>query len=195
MQVTAHHLRDLTELDLRIRRDRRAKQRDRYRAVRLALAGELTTAIMAKLDRSKNFVQRWCYAYRDAGLDAIVEKPRSGRPTKLPGDQEQPLKQRLLNGPTDADGGVCTLRGKDVVRILEGEFAVHYTLDGAYDLLHRLGLSCLKPRPRHRHNDRHVMQQWLEDAPLLSTTCGKRTRTSMSRYGSRTKRASVSKAL
>ena len=161
--------------------------------MRLALAGELTTAIVARLERSKNFVQRWCYAYRDAGLDAIVEKPRSGRPTKLPRDQEQPLMQRLLNGPTDADG-VCTFRGKNVVRILEREFGVHYTLDGAYDLLHRLGLSCLKPRPRHRHNDPHVMQQWLEDARFLSKTRGERRRTSRSKYGSRTKRASVSKA-
>ncbi len=193
MQVTAHHPKDLTELDRRIRRESRAKQRDRYRAVRLALAGELTTAIVARLERSKNFVQRWCYAYRDAGLDAIVEKPRSGRPTKLPRDQEQPLMQRLLNGPTDADG-VCTFRGKNVVRILEREFGVHYTLDGAYDLLHRLGLSCLKPRPRHRHNDPHVMQQWLEDAPFLSKTRGERRRTSRSKCGSRTKRASVSKA-
>jgi transposase len=194
MQVTAHHSQDLTEFDRRIRGEGRAKQRDRYRAVRLALAGELTTTIMARLERSKNFVQRWCYAYRDGGLGAMVDKPRSGRPTKLPRDQERPFKQRLLNGPTDADGGVCTLRGKDVVRILEREFGVHYTLDGAYDLLHRLGLSCLKPRPRHRRNDLHVMQQWLERAPLLSKTYSEHTRTSRSRCGSRTKRASVSKA-
>lgn len=56
----------------------------------------------------------------------------------------------------------------NALRILEKEFGVHYTLDGVYDLLHRLKLSCLVPRPRHRKNDPQVMRQWLEDAPLLS---------------------------
>ena len=34
------------------------------------------------------------------------------------------------------------LRGEDACRILEREFGVRYTLDGVYDLLHRLKLSC-----------------------------------------------------
>ena len=59
----------------------------------------------------------------------------------------------MLGGATEADGGVCSLRGVDAVRILEAEFGVRYTLDGVYDLLHRLRLSCLVPRPRHRKND------------------------------------------
>jgi transposase len=63
---------------------------------------------------------------------------------------------------------VCALRGRDAVRILKNEFGVEYTLDGVYDLLARLGLACLKPRPRHRKNDPAVMRQWLETAPLLS---------------------------
>ena len=55
------------------------------------------------------------------------------------------------------------------MKILANEFGVRYTLDGVYDLLHRLRLSCLVPRPRHRKNDPQVMQKWLDDAPLLST--------------------------
>jgi hypothetical protein len=62
-----------------------------------------------------------------------------------------------------------------------------------YDLLHRLGLSCLAPRPRHRKNDPEQMQQWVENAPLLSRTSPKRTRSKRWRFGSRTKRGSASK--
>ena len=87
-------------------------------------------------------------------------------PTKLPRDQEEAFKPRLDAGPTDADGGVCTLRGKDVVRILEQEFGVRYSLDGAYDLLRRLGYACLTPRPRHRKNDPQAMAAWKQDPPL-----------------------------
>ena len=168
MHITPHHPDDLIELDRRIRVERNAKQRDRYRAVRLALDGQATKTIMAMLGRSKDFVQRWSYCYRDGGLGTIAEKPRPGRPTKLPREKEQAFRQRLRAGPTP-DDGVCTLRGVDAVRILEREFGVHYTLEGAYDLLHRLGLSCLKPRPRHRKNDPAAMQRWLDDAPLLSS--------------------------
>jgi transposase len=167
MHIPLQHDDDLAELDRGIRTEQNAKQRDRLRAVRLALDGEQTKSIMAKLDRSKDFVQRWCYAYRDGGLDAIAAKKQPGRPTKLPSDQEAAFTQRMLAGPTP-DDGVCTLRGRDAVRILEQEFGVQYTLDGAYDLLKRLGFSCLKPRPRHRKNDPQAMQQWVADAPLLS---------------------------
>lgn len=73
----------------------------------------------------------------------------------------------MLGGPVQADG-VCTLRGVDAKAILEKEFGVRYSLDGVYDLLHRLKLSCLVPRPRHRKNDPEAMRRWLEEAPLLS---------------------------
>ena len=143
-------------------------QRDRLRAVRLALDGVEALQIAATLSRSRRFVQEWAYAYRDGGVEAVRPGKSSGRPTKLPRDKEQAFRARMLGGATGADGGVCSLRGVDALKILEAEFGARYTLDGVYDLLHRLKLSCLVPRPRHRKNDPQVMQQWLEGAPLLS---------------------------
>ena len=143
-------------------------QRDRLRAVRLALDGVEALQIAATLSRSRRFVQEWAYAYRDGGVEAVRPGKSSGRPTKLPRDKEQAFRARMLGGATEADGGVCSLRGVDALKILEAEFGARYTLDGVYDLLHRLKLSCLVPRPRHRKNDPQVMQQWLEGAPLLS---------------------------
>jgi hypothetical protein len=62
--------------------------------------------------------------------------------------------------------GVCTLRGKDAVRILEREFGVSYSLDGVYDLLERLNYSCLAPRPRHEKGDPAAQQLFKEQAPF-----------------------------
>jgi Homeodomain-like domain len=62
-----------------IRQATRAKQRDRLRAVELAIAGQPTLAIMRMLGRSRGFVQRWCYVYRDRGLEAVVAKSPPGR--------------------------------------------------------------------------------------------------------------------
>jgi transposase len=168
MKVKEHRPGDLELLRQKVNKEHNAKQRDRYRAVALALEGMQTKAIMKILDRSKNFVQRWTYAYREGGIEAIMPKAQSGRPAKLPQDKEQQFKQRILQGPSEIDGGVCTIRGKDAMRILESEFGVKYTLYGVYDLMHRLGLSCLKPRPKHRKNNPEIMRQWQDEAPFLS---------------------------
>jgi transposase len=192
MDVTAHHTNDIDELRRRIRNTKNVKQRDRYRVALLAIRGLTTPQIMDKLDRSRGFVQRWVYVYRDHGIDAIHEQPRPGAPTKLGREHEQAFKDRINNGPLETDG-VCTLRGKDVQRILEEEFGARYTLDGAYAMLHRLGYSCLRPRPKHRKNDPEKMQRWLDDAPLLSSVSRKNIPTSMSRCGSRMRHASDSK--
>lgn len=168
MQVTFSKEDDRGRLEELIRVERNAKQRDRLRAALLSAQGQEAPQIAQALGRSRRFVQRWAYAYRDGGVEAVKPGKATGRPTTLPRDQEQAFKERILAGPTDADGGVCTLRGVDARRILETQFGVKYTLDGVYDLLHRLGLSCLAPRPRHRKNDPEAMAAWVEAAPLLS---------------------------
>jgi len=161
---------DRTRLRELIDGERDAVQRDRLRAALLAAEGNEAVAIAVTLGRSRRFVQAWAYAYRDGGVGAIKAGRSTGRPTKLPRDREAAFRARVLAGPVvGADGGVCVLRGEDARRILEREFGVAYTLDGVYDLLHRLKLSCLVPRPRHRKNDPAAMAAWLDGAPLLST--------------------------
>lgn len=177
---------DLALLKQKARYEKDAKQRDRFRAVAMAIEGMTTPAIMDRLDRSKNFVQRWSYMYRDGGIEAIVEKQRSGRPVKLSADDEPAFKQRITNGPHQTDP-TCTLRGTDARAILENEFGVQYSLPGVYALMHRLGLSCLKPRPQHLKNDPEKMQQWLHQAPFLSSTSKPNTPAKTSKSGSRTK--------
>jgi len=166
LQVIERQPGDVAELQRRIKVERVALQRDKYRAVTLALQGRRAPAIARVLGRSRRAVQDWVYAYRDGGIEELLPGKSTGQPTKLRRDQEAHFRIRLEGGPTEADS-VCTLRGKDVVRILESEFQASYTLDGAYALLHRLGYSCLTPRPRHEKNDPAAVQQFKDRAPLL----------------------------
>jgi putative transposase len=176
MNVELHCPQDLEEVLERSGKECNAKQRDRYRAVLLALDGQSTEFIMHTLDRSRNFVQRWVYAYRDGGIEAIRPKRQSGRPRKLTELEEERFRERMLAGPR-AEDAVCSLRGEDARRIIEGEFGVKYSLPGVYVLLHRLGLSSLVPRPKHKKNDPAKMRQWLDEAPLLSKGSKKKGRT------------------
>jgi Transposase and inactivated derivatives len=184
---------DRDELRRRIGSEKNAKQRDRLRAVALALGGQEAPRIARMLGRSRRFVQEWVYVYRDAGLEAVKATPQTGQPVKLAAVDETLFKTRMLAGPVPADEGLCTLRGKDAQRILHQEFGVKYTLSGAYKVLHRLGFSYLQPRPRHRKNDPQVMAQWLAGAPLLSTASGRNTLSRPWKSGSRTKPGSASR--
>jgi len=179
MDVTPHDLGDLVELRRRIRTESNAKQRDRYRAVLMALEGETTTCIMDKLDRSKNFVQRWVYIYRDHGLERVRPIPQPGQPPRLGRDQHDAFRRRI-------DSADRILRGRDVVEILANEFGVVCSLSTAYDLLHRVGYEPLKPRPANPKKDPDAEKAWKQRAPFLSSPSETPTPSKPSKSGSRT---------
>jgi transposase len=167
MNLTERAKGDIQELERLAAAQRDALRRDRYRAVLLALDGKEAEQIAEALGRARRSVQDWAYSYRDGGIAAIQPKPRPGRAPKLPRDREAQLKARLDAGAR-AEDGVCTLRGKDVVRILDQEFGVKYSLPGVYDLLWRLGYSCLTPRPLHEKSDPKAIADFQAAAPFLS---------------------------
>jgi transposase len=173
--------------------EKSAVLRDRYIAVAMALDKQDAPRIARQLRRSRRWVQKWAYRYRDQGVDALVDRPRPGQPTTLPQDKQQAFKARIVAGPVEADDGICTLRGRDAQRILEKEFGVRYALSGTYALMHRIGLSCLMPRPKHQKNDPEAAEKWLTRAPFLSTQKPS-VPAKKSASSSRTKPASVNKA-
>ena len=188
MEVSLHRPRDLSALRERMRKESNAKQRDRYRAVVLALEGMMEPEIRLRLGRSRGFIQRWVYAYRDRGIDGLKAKKPHGQPPKLPRHREAELKS-LLDQPD------APRRGQDVAALLRKHFGVAYSVRGALLLLHRLGYAPLKPRPVNPKKRPGAEQQWREEAPLLSRSSARHTRTRPSRSGSRTKVDSDKKAV
>jgi len=159
---------DLRRLEELARRERDAEQRDRLLSALHACRGEETLRIAGMLCRSRAFVQRWAYAYRDGGIAALKELPRGGSRPKLRGEAAAKLAARLEAGPTPGDR-VCTLRGKDVQRITREELGTDLSLSSAYRTLHRLSYSCLAPRPRHEKQDPAAQRKFRkETAPFLS---------------------------
>jgi len=169
MMITLRDANDRQLLEDLVARERDAKQRDRYRAVLLAMDDDDLEGdeIALRLGRSPRFVDEWAGRYRRRGIDALRPKKQPGRKPKLTAAQERRLKERLDAGPRDTDG-VCALRGADICRIIEAEFGVVHTLGGIYDVLRRIGYSSLLPRPRHRKNDPAAMEKFQADSPFLS---------------------------
>ena len=171
----AHDPGDADELRRRITSERLAVQRDRLRAALLAIEGDATDGselfraqVAARVGRSRQFVDQWVGRYRRLGLAGLERRKARGNPPALTPAQQAAFKARMLAGPTAADGGVCTLRGRDAQRILAREQGVPLKLSAVYQWMQRLNLSCLTPRPRHRKSDSQAMARWVADAPLLS---------------------------
>jgi transposase len=143
------------------------KLRDRFRAVLKAIDGGEANDIALAIHRSRRFVQEWVYRYRDLGVAGLKDKPHRGSACKLSVGEQQRFRQRILKGPTEADGLACTLRGPEAKQILEKEFGKKYSLSAVYGLMHRLRLSPLRPASSHPKNDPAAAKQWLESAPLL----------------------------
>lgn len=191
MFVADHH----TPAALRrfIRTETDAARVRRLQAVLAAREGGTSVAIAAQVQMKARQVRFWVKRYNDEGLPGLDRKPGQGRKPALPPEAEARFKARILAGATSADG-VCTLRGEDARRILAAEFGVVRELQAVYDLLHALGLSVLRPRPRHPKADPAVQDAFKKTPPPSSPRSKPRTRTTPSKSGSRTSAASARKA-
>jgi transposase len=133
----------------------------RAQAVVLAKQGRTAQDIADALGCSPKAVKNWVAQYNRGAIEALRERPRSGRPPLLDPQEYPRLKQRL-DAPPRPEDGVCTLRGADVRRILEREFGTLMSLQSVYDLLQRLGYSSLMPRPRHEDANPEVQEFFKE---------------------------------
>jgi len=103
-------------------------------------------------------------AQKGGGIEALKDKPRPGKPTTLPRRMEKRFCRRIAQGPSKQDG-VSVLNGPAIKHLLEREFGVVYSLWGVYDLLHRLGYSCLCPRPQHENTDPKAHAEFKKTCP------------------------------
>ena len=178
MRVKPHlPLEELKRLE-KIEKD--ADRSKRLRIVILGTEGWTAPAVAMAVGLSRRICQRWVARYNEEGLTGLDD--RRGRESQLPisSEEQAAFRERIEAGPTDEDE-VCSLRGKDFQRILAQEFGLMRSLPAVYWLLHRLGYSYLRPRPRHRKADPEVVeafkQSWPERIKAIATEHpGKRLR-------------------
>jgi transposase len=163
MHVVEHH--DLDELRALARSERDAKMVIRLQAIALAKGGMTAPEVARDVGYSRRGVQFWVRWYNDGGVECLRNEGGQGRKPTLEESEQQRLKQRLDAGPMPKkDGGVCTLRGVDVQRILKDEFGKVRCLSAVYDLLHAIGYNDLVPRPQHKDADPAAQEAFKKSA-------------------------------
>ena len=170
----------IEELKRLERNEKNADRARRLRIVILAIEGWTAPAIGMAVGLSRRICQRWVYRYNDLGWEGLDDRRGRKPQSPLTPEQEAAIHLRIEAGPNDKDE-VCSLRGKDFQRILADEFGLLRSLSAVYHLLHRLGYSYLRPRPRHRKADRAAIeafrQQWPEKLKAIAAEHpGKRLR-------------------
>ena len=152
MHVVEHH--SLEELRSLARSDADPKMVIRLHAIALAQSGKTAPQVAEEVGYSRRGVQFWVRWYNRGGIDQLRNEGGQGRKPTLDESEQQKLRDRLDAGPlAQTDGGVCTLRGLDVQRILKEEFGKVRCLSSVYNLLHALGYNDLVPRPQHKDVD------------------------------------------
>jgi len=162
MNVESHHT--TKELQTLYRTEKNARLAQRLHGVYLASKGLTCLQIIAVTGAARRTIQQWVRKYNKQGIVGLKDKPRPGTPTKLPRKKELKFRRRIEAGPTKTDG-VSVLNGPVIRRILEHEFGVLYSRQGLYDLLHRLGYSCLCPRPQHEKANQQLQANFKKTSP------------------------------
>lgn len=162
MNVKSHHTSNQLLKMYRIEPNPRLARR--IHGVYLASKGLTCPEIIKIIGASRRTIQQWVQKHNNGGIEELEDKPRPGQPTKLRRDMEQQFCRRIESGPSKQDS-VSVLNGPAIKRLLEREFGVVYSLRGVYDLLYRLGYSCLCPRPRHEKTDRKAQQEFKKTSP------------------------------
>ena len=128
-----------------------------YKAkIRLLMAlkrkeGESMDEIAQQLEMKRLTVNLTLHRFQERGITAKNDEKRSGRPQELSRPQLKNLRKLLLKGPRKGQNPLWTT--KMVMALVEAEYSKKYTVRHMRRLLHQLGFSVQKPRPRHYKTD------------------------------------------
>lgn len=129
-----------------LRKKNKDKQVDkRLNAVKLRGEGKKNNAIAEQLETSSDMVSRWISAYAKGGAEALLPKPRPGRPTNISFDEEA---QMLAEFGAKAETGKI-VEVSDIKAAYEEKVGHSISSGQIYYVLKRHGWRKIKPRSRH----------------------------------------------
>ena len=195
--VVAIRRQDLTARELRAAasRERDGAAARRMLAIALVLEGSdrKTAAETCGMDRQT--LRDWVHRYNAEGLRGLHDRKPPGPQPKLTPEQTAELAAWVEAGPDPDRHGVVRWRRVDLRDELARRFGVALHERSVGKMLARLGYRRLSVRPRHPESDEAAQTAFKKTSPRRWRRTSPTTpRASRSKSGSRTRRASASKA-
>ena len=112
-------------------------------------SGMMLYDIAKMLNKAPSTVHTWLVRMNERGPEGRYHNKHPGAACKLNPEQLASLKKDLIEGPKAGgfESGVWT--APLLVEHVKRKYGVQYEDSGMIRLLHRMGFSCRKPRPRH----------------------------------------------
>jgi putative transposase len=128
--------------DLYKREENRKVKERRLLIMRVEGDGAIPAHVAEELHRSRPWASYWLDRYIKEGVDGLRDKPRSGRPSKLPMDVALEVRRELA----ESRQGWTTKQAREVIARRGG---VKYHAAYIYRLLYRWGFKLKVPRRVH----------------------------------------------
>lgn len=130
-----------------IKKEKNGRMRIRLLALAHFSDGLSRTEIAVMLKVSRTSVNKWVSDYLNEGLEGLVEKTLSGRPSKLLPKQQLQLRQYIEQQSENGEGGRLILA--DIQLYIMNTFDVQYELSAVHRLLKSLDFSWITSRSKH----------------------------------------------
>ena len=137
------------QLENAIKKEKNVGAYNRLRAALKRKEGKTLHEIEDILDKSIRTVGRWLHRMHHMGLAGRYHNKHPGAACKLKPEQLVELKEDLIAGPVKCgfESGMWT--APMIIIHVRNKFGVEYKSSGMEDLLHRMGFSWRKARPKH----------------------------------------------
>ncbi len=102
----------------------------------------------------------WSCRLSEGGVRALHAQPRSGRPSRISGEQLRVLPELLTRGAQSFGYDTDLWTTDRVVDVLTKRWGVHCPIAGAWKILNAHGFSWQRPHRQVREKDLRAVQSW-----------------------------------
>lgn len=160
------------------RTDYATEQARRLKAAKLYALGHVQATVVHRLGVSRQTASRWQQLWQAGRETALRGAGRTGRKSKLNGDQLCRLEACLLVGPRSYGFETELWTLKRIAQVVGREFQVSYHPCHVWKLLGLLGWSCQRPERRARERNEQSIRRWvryrwpqIKKRPVTPTLC------------------------
>lgn len=130
-------------------------KQQREMIIKLRQNGKRQQQISHLIGCSQAAVSKWISRHKSGRT--LETLPRSGRPTRLTKDRLDKLRTKLIVEVKKANKKFCSLGTRQLGNIIKDEIGQDYSLRHLERIMHKIGFSLIKPRPKHiKHNQNKV---------------------------------------
>lgn len=147
MKITSKFSRELVKEAYNHEKNGRIKQR--LLIILKSFGDKSSYEVAEEVNTSHTKVLRWVKRFNKKGIDALQDKQRKGRPSRLNKKQIKSL-EITLDKRSEFRAGYNTI---EIMHIIKQEFNVGYSQRHVRRLLYSIGYRRITPRPSHINKD------------------------------------------